>query len=65
MGWFKDLSKPLGRCLGGLLSRERKEDGHRLLQLIREEGHRSTHNAEAGRIIRGRAGPCSGTEGLP
>lgn len=30
MGWFKELSKPVARCLGDFLPRERKEDGPRV-----------------------------------
>lgn len=50
MGWFKELSKPVARCLGDFLPRERKEDGPRSLELmatmiiLRAEGHLRLHS---------------------
>ena len=50
MGWFKELSKPVARCLGDFLPRERKEDGLRSLELmttmiiLRDEGYLCLYN---------------------
>ena len=48
--WFKELSKPVARCLGDFLPRERKEDGLRSLELmttmiiLRDEGYLCLYN---------------------